>query len=93
MKSKEKRAAEIQDSIREILLRDWDPIGIKDEPRAQDEYDLYIGRIYRLLSSNSSEDQVVDCLYRIETERMGFDSRRSGLYPVARKLLTLDVRL
>jgi len=66
MKPKEKRAAEIQDSIRVILLREWDPIGIKDEPQAQDEYDSYVGRVYCLLSSKSSEDQVVDCLDRIE---------------------------
>ena len=29
----------------------WDPIGVKDEPNAQDEYDGYLGGVYELLVS------------------------------------------
>lgn len=29
----------------------WDPIGVKDEPNAQDEYDSYLGGVYELLVS------------------------------------------
>ena len=34
----------IRAKIRHVLLEVWDPIGIKDEPNAQDEYDAYMGR-------------------------------------------------
>jgi hypothetical protein len=44
----QRRAKAIQESIREILLRDWDPIGVNDVPEAQDEYDSYVGGVYRL---------------------------------------------
>jgi hypothetical protein len=33
----QRRAHTIQKSIHDILLRDWDPIGINDLPEAQDE--------------------------------------------------------
>ena len=29
--------------LRRLLLVEWDPIGIADVPKAQDEYDSYVG--------------------------------------------------
>ena len=34
-----KRAKRYYDAVREILLREWDPIGVPDVPEAQNEYD------------------------------------------------------
>jgi hypothetical protein len=51
--SKEKRAAEIQDAIRQVLYRDWDPIGVCGVA-PEDEYDSYIGGVYRILSTSRS---------------------------------------
>ena len=65
------RARQIQDDIRAVLLRAWDPIGINDVPEAQDEYDSYVGGVYRLLASGASEDQLIEHLRRIETTSMG----------------------
>src|SRR5262245_24624783 len=39
--SRETRAAQVQDSIRQVLLRDWNPIGFGDSS-PEDEYDRYI---------------------------------------------------
>ncbi len=44
--SKKEKAAEIQESIRQILFYDWDLIGINDFG-PDDEYDSYVGSIYR----------------------------------------------
>jgi hypothetical protein len=63
------RARSIQESIRDILLRDWDPIGINDVPEAQDEYDSYVGGVYRLLASHCSVDEMVDHLARLNRKR------------------------
>jgi hypothetical protein len=92
--SKERRAAEIQDAIRQVLFRDWDPIGVNENEYLRDEYDGYIARVYRVLVGSRSENDLVQLLYRIELEEIGAASRSpEELRPIAEKLLSLDVRL
>jgi len=43
------RAKQYHEAIRAILLKEWDPIGVSHIPEAQDEYDRYVGGVYRLL--------------------------------------------
>lgn len=94
MDKKERRAKEIMANIRQILLMEWDPIGIKDVPETQDEYDFYIGGVYRLLVSNSAADQIARHLAQIEKEQMGLHHRNArDLLPVAQHLLSLDIHL
>jgi hypothetical protein len=57
----------IQDRIRAVLNKDWDPIGVADI--ADDEYDMYIGHIYSLLATDTDEQAIADHLLWIE--RMG----------------------
>jgi hypothetical protein len=91
--SREKRAEEIQRVIGEILYRDWDPIGVCGTG-PKDEYDAYIGRIYRLLVSRPSWEIVANELIKIEKDHMGFDCVREGsLQGVAKKLLSINVNL
>src|SRR5881409_804374 len=94
MTSKEERAREIQRSIAEVLLRNWDPIGVRDHPQAQDEYDAYVGGVYRLIASGATARQIAEHLVRIETDQLGFqDTDPKMLIPVAEKLMRLNVRL
>jgi hypothetical protein len=93
MNPRNRRAREIQDSIRAILIRDWDPIHVQDIPEAQDEYDAYIGGVYRLLSSGASEFAIATHLASIERNSMGFSTSAEALLRVARCLRQLDVRL
>lgn len=94
MKSREERAEEIQGAIRQILLHDWDPIGVVEVEEAQDEYDSYVGGVYRLLVSAAPPEDVAAHLSAIERDMMGFENARArALLPVARKLCALDVRL
>lgn len=93
-KPRAKRASEIQDSIRRVLFRDWDPIGVNSNPNLKDEYDAYIAPIYRILVGNRSEDDLIGCLQEMERDRFGLEPGTSEqLRNVARKLLTLDVRM
>jgi len=79
-------------AIRTILLREWDPIGVRDVPEAQDEYDSYAMPLYSFLRQRPSEDAVVGHLYRLETENMGLTRiNRHHLKPVAKHLLQLDL--
>lgn len=82
----------IQESIRQVLLQDWDPIGINDIAEAQDEYDSYVGGVYRLLTSGGTEDAIIDHLYRIAADNMGLPVvDREDLRDVARKLRGLEI--
>jgi hypothetical protein len=87
------RGIEIQDSIRRVFLRDWDPIGICGVSSAVDEYDAYISPVYRILVGTRSAEDLVECLARIEREELGITSDESQLRGVAAKLLDLEVRL
>ena len=87
-------ARQIQAAIAQILIEDWDPIGVRDEPDATSEYDAYVGGIYRLLATGANAQQVAEHLVAIERDRIGFEETRvEALLPVAEKLCRLDVRL
>jgi len=91
--SRETRAAEIQDAIRQILYRDWDPIGVCGAA-PEDEYDSYIGGVYRILSTSRSEEALIRFLAGAFHDLLcSPESAPERLRPVARKLLDLDVRL
>jgi hypothetical protein len=93
MATREQRASEIQHRIREILRRDWDPIGVADVPEAQDEYDGYVGGVYRLLAQGASPRAVAEHLARIEGDQMGLPSSFDARLDVATKLCALSVKL
>ncbi|MGV3708589.1 MAG: hypothetical protein ACO1Q7_07085 [Gemmatimonas sp.] len=89
-----RRAKEIQYNIALILLRDWDPLNVRDEPTCADEYDGYVGGVYRLLAASASPDAIAAHLAQVESSEMGYDrTDRSQLLSVARALCALDVSL
>ena len=91
---KKARALEIKDSIRQILFKDWDPIDVNDNQNLVDEYDSYIGPVYRLLSDNRSEDAIIDYLFRTERDVKGISCESAEeLRPIAKKLLDINVQL
>src|SRR5207248_11732310 len=61
--------------VREVLMQGWDPIGVRDAPEAQDEYDSYVGRVYvMLMDERASAEIIAEYLYRTATEDMGISS-------------------
>jgi hypothetical protein len=91
--SQEKRAAKIQNSIRQVLYHEWDPIGISGTA-PEDEYDSYIGPVYRILSGNRSEQELIEFLFHSERDTIGVSCDSSEhLRPIARRLLELNVNL
>lgn len=91
MQDKRKRIAEIAESIRRVLFDDWDPIGVNDLAPG-DEYDSYIGGVYRLLASGADTKTIEDHLRNLELTEMEVSSgpRRKV---VAKKLSSLNVAL
>jgi hypothetical protein len=84
----------IRVDIRHVLLQTWDPIGIQDEPNAQDEYDAYIGDIFDLLVGDAPDSKILDYLFWAVHEHMGLDSsRREDMLPAVAELRKIDLSL
>src|SRR6476469_7792253 len=93
MGSRERRAREIKEAIRLVLLRDWDPIGVRDAPQAQDEYDAYVGGVYRLLASDATVSELAAHLLQIERDSMRLSPREKVVVEVASRLKQVDISL
>lgn len=66
----------IRAQIRHILLEVWDPIGIKDKPNAQDEYDSYVGRLYELFVNGAPDSDLIEHLYWSAHDLISFNAAR-----------------
>jgi hypothetical protein len=71
---------------RHVFLDVWDPICIRDEPNAQDEYDEYIGPVFSLLSSGATDEQLNDRLLYFVNDRMGLNATSEAMLPTIRAL-------
>jgi len=75
-------------AIKAALLKEWDPIGVKDVPQAQDEYDSYAPHIYTLLTTRTLRE-LSDYLWWLETEHMGLTGDREATEQFAERLLSI----
>lgn len=83
---------EISPRIKQLLLSEWDPIGVASNPDAQSEYDGFILPIYLLLKNGASEKEIGAFLHTAKTKQIGlfdgvFHRRRNRA--IARKLIAL----
>ena len=81
----------LRTKIRRVLLDVWDPIGIKDEPNAQDEYDGYIGSIYDLVLKQATESEMIDYLLWAARDNMGLDATREDMRETASALCKIEI--
>jgi hypothetical protein len=84
---------EIESAIRGVLMKKWDPINVKDEPGAADEYDGYIWGVYGLLRRGASDEEIAEHLHKIETGKMGFTDREGTPFVPAQALLPVAAEL
>ncbi|VVP61250.1 hypothetical protein [Pseudomonas fluorescens] len=75
--------------VRNILLQDWDPIGVGDIPEARDEYDLYVADICKMLRAGQKSSDLFGYLRWIEIERMGLDGNEILTQQIVEKLMRL----
>jgi hypothetical protein len=76
----------IVDQVKIILLREWDPIGIRDVPQARDEYDAYVGSVVKLILAGESARDIANLLMKIETDQLGLPADEARSVRVARLL-------
>lgn len=80
-------------AVDEILHDLWDPIGVASIPEARDEYRSYLPHVFGMLQSGSVEDELVEYLGAVATDRMGLPANPDHDRAIARHLLTWKARL
>lgn len=73
--------------LRDLVMREWDPIGVADFPEAADEYDGYLGRIAERLRRQSSVHEITVMLGSFRTADMGLWSNPEADRRVAERLI------
>ena len=81
----------INDEIRRVLMEYWDPIGIKDAPMAQDEYDSYVSDIYQLLKSGANVSTIIEHLKQIISVNMGMEPKYVDNRRTAEELCAIPI--
>ncbi len=81
----------IRVQIRHVLLEVWDPIGVRDMPEAQDEYDCCLGEIFQLLTAGGSDEQIADYLWQQANGHMGLSVGREQMYPTVAALRWIQI--
>jgi hypothetical protein len=70
------RSRENKAKVRQLLMEAWDPIGVRDAPQAQDEYDAYVGKLYVMLMDDGASREIIAAyLYDFATVHMGLSPR------------------
>lgn len=84
---------ELISRVDQILLEDWDPIGVNGIPEASDEYSSYAPGLLRIAMRGNPES-VADQLRFISSEQMGLggESREHDM-KIAQKLIDLAYEL
>ena len=82
-----KYGKELHLRVSEVLHYTWDPIGVRGEPNARDEYDSYVPEVCLLLQGGATAEQIAAHLDRIATERMGLNLNIENSLLTAHNLL------
>ena len=76
--------------IREVLLSDWDPMGLGDAPGSPDDYDAVARELHALLTDRSTTVARIAAYLRwVEREQMGLQRRPGRATGAAERLMTL----
>ncbi|MBV9836366.1 MAG: hypothetical protein JO055_18250 [Alphaproteobacteria bacterium] len=85
---REKRPAFLG-AVQSALMEEWDPIGIRGIPGADDEYWSYAPQIAEMLDMRATRRDVLDHLWWLETDQMGFPGDRVATERFAESLVRL----
>ncbi|AHI05239.1 hypothetical protein BDW_03655 [Bdellovibrio bacteriovorus W] len=77
--------------VKKILLNDWDPIGIKNNPNAKAEYDQYALRIVGMLYSGTTRTELAKYLDSVVTDDFGLSANKSLSHTVSEKLMAVNL--
>jgi hypothetical protein len=78
------QAAEARTFIRQLLMTEWNPIGVPDD--VDDEYESYAMKSLGIILNGGNATDVVEFLWRSETESMALQGNRVRAEAVGNKL-------
>lgn len=84
-KPKEMSFTRLYQKIHQMLLQEWDPIGIKEEPLGQKEYDPYVPKLVSLVSRCAAEQEIFHHLWWVETRKIELPGNRSHTEKIAKQ--------
>jgi hypothetical protein len=64
-------------ALRDLVMREWDPIGVSGAPEALDEYDGYLGRIADRLRREAPAEEIAELLGSFRTSDRSDGRERS----------------
>lgn len=79
-------------AVRQILLKEWDPLGVGDVPAAEDEYDRIVPALVSMLERGRGTADLKDVLIAFEEELVGQDADTSACERAAQMLSLLSPR-
>ncbi len=80
---------DLWETVKTILLKDWDPIGVSDIPEAFDEYDSYVDGICNLIRESADSHKIRQHLSQIKSVSMGLSTPNPQIDEVVGKLVAL----
>jgi hypothetical protein len=80
---------DLEKSVKEILLNEWDPIGVKNNPKAKSEYDSYALRILGMLANGTDEGKIEIFLTDTVTKDFELKANTELTRAVSKKLISL----
>ena len=78
--------------LREVVHKNWDPIGVYSYSGEMGEYDGYLPNLYKLLKDGSSEGEVFNFLWSIETDAMGLSGDEHTTREFSKLLIKLKIK-
>jgi hypothetical protein len=73
------QSREIRRAIRDLLMAEWDPIGVRGSPGSERVYDVFVGGVYLLLTQEVVSAELIEAhLIDAATGRLGL-RRTAGI--------------
>ncbi len=76
-------------AVKNVLFLEWDPIGVRDCPEAEDEYDSYVPRVSLMLRERKTTEELYAYLRFLEVDRIGLDGDEAHTRNIANRLMDL----
>jgi hypothetical protein len=82
----------VEDAIRHVLIRDWDPLCLQSAVVAGGAYERYVAPLRQILIEQPSQETLVEYLCKAKSKDFGVMAfPRTRERKAARKLLEIDV--
>ncbi|MGS0704944.1 hypothetical protein ACVBEE_00005 [Acinetobacter sp. ANC 3781] len=79
-------------AIHKILLKEWDPLGIRSIPLMRDEYEDYLPKLFMMICDKADESEIFEYLWRVENKIMEKRGNRQHTLRIASLLKDLQLK-